>query len=310
MTELSVVIPVYNAEPCLATLQARLTRSLRAMKLRYEIILVDDRSTDDSWSVIGELAKQEPAVKALRLSRNFGQHAAITAGLQLSEGNWVVVMDCDLQDPPEDIPRLYAKALEGFDIVLARRKRRRHPFLRRIAANIYFRTLGIFNRMSFDHEYGAFSIVSRKVVKAFLTVNDTARHYLLLLYWLGFATASIEYEHGDRVAGRSAYSISRLVTHAFEGFFFQTTVLLKWIIYMGFTLACAGFIFALYIVAQYFAHSLLPGWTSLAVLILVVGGFTITSVGVAGLYIGKIFEQVKGRPLFVVSDRIVNGDEL
>jgi len=193
--------------------------------------------------------------------------------------------------------------------VLARRKRRQHSLFRRIAAKAYFRVLGIFNRTSFDHEYGAFSIVSRKVVKAFLTVNDTARHYLLLLYWLGFAAASIEYEHGDRFAGRSTYSVSRLLTHAFEGFFFQTTILLKWIIYMGIALASGGFIFALYLVAEYFAHSLLPGWTSLAVLILVVGGFTITSVGVAGLYIGKIFEQVKGRPLFVVSEKIVNGDE-
>ena len=308
MTELSVVIPVYNAETCLGALQARLTRTLRAMKLRYEIIFVDDRSTDGSWSVIREVAKEDPAVKALRLSRNFGQHAAITAGLGQSEGNWVVVMDCDLQDPPEDIPRLYAKALEGFDLVLARRKQRQHSFFRRIAAKTFFRMLGFFNRMSFDHEYGAFSIVSRKVVEAFLTVNDTARHYLLLLYWLGFAAGSIEYEHGDRFAGKSAYSLSRLVTHAFEGFFFQTTILLRWIIYIGFTLATLGFIFASYLIVQYFVHSFLPGWTSLAVLILVVGGFTITSVGVAGLYIGKIFEQVKGRPLFVVSEKIVSRD--
>jgi dolichol-phosphate mannosyltransferase len=309
MTELSVVIPVYNAEGCLTQLQARLTRTLREMKLRYEIILVDDRSSDASWSVIRDLAKQEPAIKALRLSRNFGQQAAITAGLELSDSNWVVVMDCDLQDPPEDIPRLYAKALEGFDLVLARRKKRQHSFFRRTAAQTYFRMLGLFNQTSFDHDYGAFSIVSRKVVRAFLTVKDTARHYLLLLYWLGFAAGSIEYEHGDRFSGRSAYSISRLITHAFEGLFFQTTIFLKWIIYMGFALAGGGFVFAAYLVTQYFAHGLLPGWTSLAVLILVVGGFTITSIGVAGLYIGKIFEQVKGRPLFVVSEKIVDGDE-
>ena len=309
MTELSVVIPVYNAEGCLAELQARLTRTLREMKLRYEIILVDDRSHDASWSVIRDLAKQEPAIKALRLSRNFGQQAAITAGLELSDSNWVVVMDCDLQDPPEDIPRLYAKALEGFDLVLARRGKRQHSFFRRIAAQTYFRMLGLFNQTSFDHDYGAFSIVSRKVVRAFLTVKDTARHYLLLLYWLGFAAGSIEYEHGDRFSGRSAYSISRLITHAFEGLFFQTTIFLKWIIYMGFGVAGGGFVFAAYLVTQYFVHGLLPGWTSLAVLILVVGGFTITSIGVAGLYIGKIFEQVKGRPLFVVSEKIVDGDE-
>ena len=166
MTELSVVIPVYNAEGCLAELQARLTRTLREMKLRYEIILVDDRSHDASWSVIRDLAKQEPAIKALRLSRNFGQQAAITAGLELSDSNWVVVMDCDLQDPPEDIPRLYAKALEGFDLVLARRRKRQHSFFRRIAAQTYFRMLGLFNQTSFDHDYGAFSIVSRKVVRA------------------------------------------------------------------------------------------------------------------------------------------------
>jgi dolichol-phosphate mannosyltransferase len=216
-------------------------------------------------------------------------------------------MDCDLEDPPEEIPRLYAKALEGWDVVLARRKARHHSLPRRLAARAYFTVLGIFNRTRFDHEYGTFSVITRKVITAYLEMKESARHYLLLLYWLGFPTASVDYEHGTRFAGRSAYGIRRLLQHALDGVFFQTTVLLRWIVYLGFAVALSGFGLAAWLVERYLVRSALPGWTSLAVLILVVGGVIIMSVGVAGLYIGRIFEEVRARPLYVVSETVVDG---
>ena len=307
--ERSVVIPVYNAADCLKELHRRLSKSLSGLTGSFEIVLVDDASRDDSWSVIAQIAKEDRRVTAVRLSRNFGQHAAITAGLRECTGDWAVVMDCDLQDPPEDIPRFWSKAQEGFDIVLGRRRERQHSAFRRAAARLYFRLLGIFNRTVFDSSYGSFSIISRRVIDAFLRLGDGSRHYLLMLYWLGFVRADIDYDHGDRFAGRSAYRLRSLIRHALDGLFFQTTVLLRWIIHAGFAVSTLGMLTAAYIVYRYLTSTALPGWTSLAVLILVVGGFTIISVGVAGLYIGEIFEQVKARPLYVVSRRIVRGIE-
>lgn len=309
MMELSVVIPVYNAEACLPVLHRRLTEAIRKVTASYEIVLVDDRSTDQSWSALVQLAKQDTRVRAYRLSRNFGQHAAITAGMELCEGSWAVVMDCDLQDPPEDIPRLYARALEGFDVVLARRKQRPDSLFRRLTARLYFGLLGLFNQTPVDRQHGSFSIVSRKVIDAYLRMGDRARHYLFLIRWLGFATVSIDYEPAERFAGRSGYTLGRLLHHAFDGIFFQTTLFLRWIVYLGFAIASGGFILAGYLIFHALTRTLPPGWTSLAVLILVVGGLITISVGVAGLYIGKIFDEVRRRPLFIISEQIVDGIE-
>lgn len=307
--EVSVVVPVYNAAGCLSELHRRLTGTLGRLTSSFEIVLVDDGSLDGSWAAIAQLAKDDPRVRALRLSRNFGQHAAITAGLKECEGAWAVVMDCDLQDPPEEIPRLWHRAQEGVDIVLARRRQRQHSLFRRAAARLYFTLLGLFNRTVFDSAYGTFSIISRRVIDTFLRVEDGSRHYLLMLYWLGFERAAIEYDHGDRYSGESTYRLRTLIKHALDGIFFQTTVFLRWIIHAGFLLSATGLALAAYLVYHYFRSGALEGWTSLAVLILIIGGFTIVSIGVAALYIARIFEQVKGRPLFVVSRRIVHGVE-
>lgn len=309
MIDLSVVVPVYNAEPCLRELHRRLTVALNGLGCSYEIVLVDDCSRDSSWAVTSCLARADVHVRALRLSRNFGQHAAITAGLAECEGDWAVVMDCDLEDPPEDIPRLWAKAREGHDIVLGRRLRRRHSWLRRWGARGYAWLLARFNSMPTDAAHGTFSIISRRVIDAFLTVGDSARHYLHLLGWLGFDTAHVDYEHGERFAGRTSYRLSTLLRHAANGVFFQTTVLLLWIVYAGFAVAAIGALLALWVVYEYFSTTLLPGWASLAVLVLVMSGFVIVSVGVVGLYVGRIFDEVKDRPLYVIGRRIVKGVE-
>ena len=309
MVELSIVIPVYDAEACLFALHGRLTRTLAGLATAYEIVLVDDASHDASWKILVQLATRDPCVKAFRFSRNFGQHAAITAGLTQCTGRWAILMDCDLQDPPEDVPRLYAKAREGYDIVLARRLERQHSLLRQMAARLYFGFLGFFHGTKFDPTLGSFSIISRQVVEAFLSVHDRARQYLLILYWLGFRVGTIDYSHGSRLAGKSTYSISALLRHAMDGMVFQTTVLLRWIVYLGFVLALGGFFLAALLVYSWFARSAFPGWTSLAVLTLLIGGFVTISIGVVGLYVGRIFDEVRERPLYVISRRIVNGIE-
>lgn len=301
-TEISVVVPVYGCRDCLRALHERLCRSLEQITTAFELVFVDDRSPDDAWPVLRELSAQDPRIKALRLSRNFGQHAAITAGLAATTGRWVVVMDCDLQDPPEEIPRLYAKALEGYDIVLARREERVQSLPRRFAASAYFRVHNMLARGSLHTNYTNLSIISRSVVDSFLALRDQDRQYLLILHWLGYKRAEIEIRQNDRHAGRSAYTFRHLVKVAADGIFFQTTVLLQLIVYVGFGLALLGLSLAVYAVFSWLTGNHLPSWTALPMLGLFLAAFIIISTGVTGLYVGKIFDQVKGRPLFVVDE--------
>ena len=201
MVELSVVIPVYGCRESLRALHERTSAALRRITSSYEIVLVDDCDREGSWEVVAQLAREDHAVKAFRLSRNFGQHAAITAGLAQCSGRWAVVMDCDLQDPPELIAELYRVATQGNDVVLARRKRKRQSLFRRVAAHFYFRLMKVLARARLDGEFGSFSLISRKVIDALLRFQDQDRHYLFILNWLGFRTATIEYQQAPRHSG-------------------------------------------------------------------------------------------------------------
>jgi dolichol-phosphate mannosyltransferase len=298
--EISVVVPVFKCAECLRHLHERLQAALAQIPGEHEIILVDDRSPDESWSILRQLADEDESLRLIRLSRNFGQHAAITAGIEYARGQWIVVMDCDLQDPPEEIPRLYARAREGAEIVYARRTGRRGPWFRRTASRMYFRLLNASLGTDFDPDYGNFTIISRKVRDAFLRFRDKDRHYLMILRWLGYDHASIDVAHADRYAGESAYTLGTLLRFAMDGLFFQSTTLLRWSTYVGFVASLCGVLLAGFFVVNYFLENPYPGWTSLAVLMLLIGGLTITTIGIAGLYIGKIFTQVKDRPLYVV----------
>jgi dolichol-phosphate mannosyltransferase len=297
--ELSVVVPVYGCADCLVALHDRLTRSLVQITKRYELVFIDDYSTDDGWSVLRRLAREDDHVRAFRLSRNFGQDAAITAGLAQARGAWTVVMDCDLQEAPEDIPRLWAAAGEGYDVVRTTRRGWRHSAFRRAASRIYRRlTL----ETDVRPDYSNLSLLSRRVVDAFLRLNDRDREYMIALDWLGFDSTTIEIEHHERHSGKSAYTAERLVRAALDGMFFRSTVLLRLVVLVGFLVALAGVVVAIFEVIEYFAQpeKTVPGYTSLAVLVLVMAGFIIISVGVVGLYVGRIFEQVKNRPLFLI----------
>ncbi len=307
MVELAIVVPVYRCAGCLHELHRRLKTELLSIKGSHEIIFVDDGDFDGSWELLKKIAKKDRKVKAYRLSKNFGQHAAITAGLSKSSARFLVVMDCDLQDPPEIIHRLYEKAKEGFDIVLTKRAEKKHSIFRKLASWFYFKLLSFFNDELIDGRVGSFSLINRKVAQAYLRMRDQDRHYLFILRWLGFKTILLEYEHAERFSGESSYNLKSLFTHAFNGLFFQTTILLRWIVYLGLALSGLGVLLTLYFLGMYFSHSIQPGWTSIAVLNLLIGGFIIASTGITGLYIGKIFDQVKHRPLFVFDQQVENG---
>jgi polyisoprenyl-phosphate glycosyltransferase len=300
--QLSVVVPVYGCGDCLVALHERLTATLAPMTDSYELVFIDDRSVDDGWAVLLKLGAQDPHVNAFRLSRNFGQDAAITAGLAQARGDWAVVMDCDLQEAPEDIPRLWAAAQNGYDIVRTTRRGWHHSAFRRWTSRLYRRlTL----ETDVRPDYSNLSLLSRRVIDAFLRLHDRDREYMIALDWLGFDSTSIEIEHHERHAGKSGYTFERLVRVALDGMFFRSTVLLRLVVLLGFVIAVTGVVIAVFEVVDYFAepHKTVPGYTSLAVLLLVLAGFIIVSVGVVGLYVGRIFEQVKNRPLFLIDDQ-------
>jgi dolichol-phosphate mannosyltransferase len=305
--QLSVVVPVYGCEDCLAALYERLTSSVRNVTDSYELLFIDDRSVDDGWAVLQRLARADPRVRAFRLSRNFGQDAAITAGLAQARGEWAVVMDCDLQEAPEDIPRLWAAAAEGYDLVRAVRRGWRHSSFRRFTSRVYRRLM---LETDVRPDYSNLSLLSRQVVDAFLRLHDRDREFMIALDWLGFDSTAIEIDHSDRHAGESGYSLHGLVRVALDGMFFRSTMLLRLVVLVGFLVACAGLGLAAFEVIDYFAEpaKTVPGYTSLAVLLLVLAGVIIVSVGIVGLYVGRIFEQVKNRPLFLIDERAEGPD--
>lgn len=300
--ELSVVVPVYGCGGCLDALYDRLTASVSQITDRYELVLVDDRSVDDGWSILRSLARADARVRALRLSRNFGQDAAITAGLSEARGAWVVVMDCDLQEAPEDISRLWTAAQEGYDVVRTIRRGRRHAPLKRWGSRLY-------RRLTFETDtradYSTLSLISRRVVNAYLSLNDQDREYMITLDWLGFSAVAIEIAHSDRHSGASTYTVGRLFRVALNGMFFRSTLMLRLVILAGFIVALVGLAIAAFEIIDYIAgpNKSVPGYTSLAVLVLVLAGVIIISIGVVGLYVGRVFQQVKNRPLYVIDSR-------
>lgn len=297
MPELSVVIPVYGCASALPELHRRLRASIEPLTTDFELIFVEDASPDGAWDALIELAEDDRSVKAYGLSRNFGQDAAITAGLSRSTGRWVVVMDCDLQEPPEAIPELYRKAMQGYEMVRTTRQARGHSRLRRWQSRAY-------RRLMLEHEshpeYSNMSLLSRKVVDVFVSMRDRDREYTLVLDWLGFSQAVVTIDFAERGA-QSSYTLRRLIEVAINGMFFRTTVLLRIVVFTGFLVAFIGTGLAAYNVVYYFAAGQPTGYTSLLVVILLLSGLIIISVGVVGLYVGRIFEQVKYRPLFVIA---------
>lgn len=302
--EISIVIPVYGAEKIVDELLKRLHKSLLEITNDYEIILVDDRSPDNGWAKMVEGAKKDKRVKLIRLSRNFGQHYALSAGIEKSTGNYVITMDCDLQDNPDYIGELYSKAREGFGIVYTSKKRTGHGWFKNLFANAYFK---IYNWLSDNShkatkDVGSYLIMERKVADAFISVKDYHRHYLLILKWLGFSSTYISIEHSKRFEGKSSYNFSKLVTHALNGITSQSVKLLHLSITIGFIIFLISIGLGLIIILSYFLRGYQQGWTSLFVLLLFSTGLILMSIGISGIYIGKTFEQSKNRPLFIIDE--------
>lgn len=303
---ISVVIPVYRAERIVPVLCKRLVATLSQLGRSYEIILIDDRSPDASWEIMCQMAKDYPSIVAVRLSRNFGQHYAITAGLELATGDWTIIMDCDLQDQPEEIPHLLQAGEQGYDVVLARRKMRRGISGKRLFSRLFYWTLNLLSDYHIDPAVGSFRIMRRPVVQAYCGMRETARLFGGMVEWLGFETTSVEVEHAARFEGRSSYDLWSLTRLALDGICSFSNRPLYFSIGAGVLMSCLAGAFGASLIIRYLVHPHIgvPGWLSLITLTTFMGGLILLNLGVLGLYVGRIYDQTKGRPLYVV-DRIV-----
>lgn len=303
--KLSIISPVYKAENIIHILIQRIEDSVIKITKDYEIILVEDGSPDNSWSVIKDLAHENPKIIGIKLSRNFGQHYAITAGLSNVKGDWVVVMDCDLQDQPEEIEKLYKKAQEGYDIVLAKRKERKDNFYKKMSSTIFYKMLSFFTDTKQDKSIANFGIYHRKVIAAILDMGDIVKVFPIMIQWVGYKKIAIEVNHSERGSGKSTYTFSKLLKLAVNTFLTFSNKPLLLTIRFGLLISGFSFLVACYYLYKYLTQGIsVLGYTSLILSIWFLAGIIIFSIGVLGLYIGKVFDSTKNRPTFIIDEII------
>jgi len=310
MPHLSVVIPVYKAEDCLHELYRRLVPALEEITTDFECIMVEDCGGDRSWEIICELAREDSRIRGLQFSRNFGQHYGITAGLDHCNSDWAIVMDCDLQDAPEAIPELYARAQDGYDVVLARRIMRKDATHKLLASRVFYKLFGFLADMDYDPRIGNFRIISRNVINACCNMRENLRFFGGMVDWLGFPTATIDVEHGTRFAGETSYTFSGLWRLAIDTIIAYSDKPLRLSIRLGFAIAGAALIAGIGFLAYASIHSVpVMGWSSLIISLYFLGGIIIANLGIIGIYLGKTFDETKKRPLYIIKSRTSEQDD-
>ncbi|RKM61790.1 glycosyltransferase [Butyrivibrio sp. XB500-5] len=301
--DISVVIPVYGCREAVPELYKRLAATLEAQGKSFEIIMVDDHCPQRSWEEIEKLCEADERVVGIRLSRNFGQMRAITAGLEKSVGDLVVVMDCDLQDRPEFLPQFLAKIEEGYDIVYSKRKDRKDTFIVKALSRAFYAVYNKLSDMKYDFEVGNYSIARRKVVDAFLEMKEQNRDYIMFLMWLGYKDTTIEIESDERFAGKSSYTFGKKVNLAVSLITAQSNKPLFLAVKGGFIISCASLLFLVYLLIRYLVvKDFDMGWPSVIAAIYLMGGLVLSALGVVGIYVGNIFAESKGRPIYVIDD--------
>lgn len=305
MPQISVVVPIFREEAIVGELVERLRTTLQQLTADFEVLLVDDGSDDRTWEAVLLAAEQDKRIKGLRFTRNFGQHHAISAGLEACDGDWVVVMDGDLQDRPEMIPRLYEAALSGFDVVFVSRQNRPESAIYRFVQHCFYRSLSYLAKTDYDPSLGNFSIISRRVVDSFRRLPEAIRFYGGSVYWLGFRRTAVPADHGSRHSGQSTYSLRKRARLATDIILAHSDRPLRLSVGLGLTMSAAAFLYAIVVVIRALTTGYaVLGWPSLIVALFFTSGMILTVLGIVGLYIGRIFDEVKRRPLYVLQDRV------
>ncbi len=303
--QISVIVPCYKCADSLEELYSRLVKTLISISMYYEIILINDGSPDNDWSQIIKLSNKDNNVVGINLSRNFGQHYAITAGLDYSNGEWIVVMDGDLQDQPEEIIKLYNKAIEGFDIVVGKRYDRKDGFLKKTTSRFFYKIFNFLTGSKFNNSISNFGIYSKKVIDNVNKIREQNRSFGLFVLWVGFKRIEININHSKRTLGKSSYSLKKLFGLAIDSIIAHSNRLLFVSISIGIVFSICALFFSLWLILRFFLLDIpVGGWTSLMVSLYFLTGIILSFLGITGLYVGKIFDETKKRPLYIIAELI------
>jgi polyisoprenyl-phosphate glycosyltransferase len=309
MTEISIVIPVYNEEETIPELYTRLLGLLKLFEEKYaltsdqiEFIFINDGSKDNTLQSLISVTIQHACFKVVNLSRNFGHQIAVTAGIELAAGNAVVLIDADLQDPPEFIIDLYAKYIEGYDVVYAvRQQREGESYFKLATAKMFYRLLHRITNMNIPLDTGDFRIMGRNVVDVIKSMQEKHRFIRGMVTWVGFKQTGLMYHRKERFAGQSKYPLLKMIRFALDGITAFSTAPLRLVSYLGFAVATAGFLYALYVLYfKLFTDETVQGWSSVMIVTLLMSGINLITLGILGQYIGRISEESKNRPLYII----------
>ncbi|AEN90023.1 Uncharacterized glycosyltransferase ykcC [Priestia megaterium WSH-002] len=301
----SIVVPVYNEEEVIHETYRRLTEVMRSTKEAYELLFVNDGSRDRTAEIIKEYSEQDPAVVLLDFARNFGHQIAITAGMDYARGEAVVVIDADLQDPPELILEMIEKWEQGFDVVYAKRtKRKGETYFKKQTAAMFYRFLRAMTDIDIPLDTGDFRLLDRKVCNQMNSIQEKNRFVRGLVSWVGFKQIAVEYERDERLAGESKYPLKKMLKLSMDGITSFSYKPLKLASYAGVTLSGIGFIYLLVVLyLKLFTESTITGWSSLIVIQLFFSGIILIILGMIGEYIGRIYDETKNRPLYIVREK-------
>lgn len=303
--ELSVVVPVYGSPQSLNELVERLRKVIQGHTKNFEIILINDGCPLNSWEIIKILSVQYHEVVGVNLSRNFGQHYAITAGLELSIGDNVIVMDCDLQDHPEEIPNLIKEIKNGYDLVQIKREHRRDSFLKKMSSLLFHKFLSYMTDTNSDESIANYGIYSRKVINSYLRIKEQVRSFPLHVKWLGFNSTTVVGRHNERHSGASSYTFNKLLNMALDLIISFSDKPLRIMVKFGLSMSLLSMILACYFFYNWYINKVsVDGWASLIVSIWFLSGVIIMMLGIVGTYVAKTFDESKGRPIYIIDEVI------
>lgn len=302
--KLSIISPVYEAENIVDTLCKRIIEQIEKITSEFEIILVEDGSRDQSWQSIVRNCKLDKRIKGVKLSRNFGQHYAVTAGVKKAKGDFIILMDCDLQDDPKDIFILYSEFLKGNEVIFTKRENRKQSLFKGLLGKFYHSVFNIFSDRQYDVDAGSLVGFGKKAQKAFNKFPDKDRLYIQILKWVGFQSTYVTLEHKPRFEGKSSYDFHKVIIIAVQGLISHSTKILNLNIWVGLIFFTVSFLSGLYEAHLYFMNNHKLGSTIIILAIFFSTGIILISTGITGLYIGKTFEQSKNRQLYIIQKEI------
>ena len=305
MADLSVVIPIYNEEDNIMLLHSRLSAVLAGMQIGYELLFINDGSRDRSIQLLKDLAAKDPRVKYIDFSRNFGHQVAVSAGLDNTSGEAVVIMDADLQDPPELIPQLYQKYRDGYEVVYARRRSREgESWFKKFTARLFYRMLSYLSTVDIPLDTGDFRIIDHKVVEVLRNMPEKSKFLRGQISWIGFRQTFLEYDRQERHAGVTNYPFKKMLKFALDGITGFSDLPLRFVTWFGLAVTAFGFLMTIYVLySRFILQDYVEGWSSLMITVLFLGGVQMIAIGIIGEYLSRIHSNVRNRPLYIIREK-------